>query len=215
MPLSHSEFMRLTFGSSPRARRSPATIRKPEWSGLRLRPAAKNPSPSERLRSSKAEGVLITNWAGSLLKMGSSTRASGGAIMSLSSNLLNDFARYLYLPRLRDNSVLAEAIAEGLSLISWMQDSFAYADGWDDQNQRYRGLQVGRRIRVSIDGGGLVVKPDTAAPQLAEEKKSRKRPNAASARVTSIPAAAKKKLRRTARRLKSRRAPGAFTAPSR
>jgi hypothetical protein len=86
--------------------------------------------------------------------------------------LTDDFARYLYLPGLRDSNVLAEAIAEGPGLISWKQDSFAYAEGWDEQNQRYRGLQAGRRVRVSVDGGGLVVKPEVAAPQLARETKS-------------------------------------------
>ncbi len=184
-----------------------------EWT--ELKPTGQEALAIKASKRLKNDGLLITNWAGSLLRMELDRVPLWRGNHVAVKQLADDFARYLYLPRLRDNSVLAEAIAEGLSLISWMQDSFAYADGWDDQNQRYRGLQVGRRIRVSIDGGGLVVKPDTAAPQLAEEKKSRKRPNAASARVTSIPAAAKKKLRRTARRLKSRRAPGAFTAPSR
>jgi hypothetical protein len=65
---------------------------------------------------------------------------------------------------------LAEAISNSLGLISWVQDSFAYADGWDEQSQRYRGLQVGRRIRVSLDGGGLLVKPEVARAQLAQQE---------------------------------------------
>jgi hypothetical protein len=89
---------------------------------------------------------------------------------ALVKQLADDFARYLYLPRLRDREVLAEAIAGGLGLISWTQDSFAYADGWDEQNQRYRGLQVGRRIKINIDGDGLLVKACVAAPQLAEQQ---------------------------------------------
>ena len=85
--------------------------------------------------------------------------------------LAEDFARYLYLPRLRDSNVLGEAISEGLGLISWAQDSFAYADGWDEQNQRYRGLQVGRQIKINIEGEGLLIKPQIATPQIAEEQK--------------------------------------------
>ena len=139
-----------------------------EWT--ELKPTGQEALAIKASKRLKNDGLLITNWAGSLLRMELDRvplwRGNHVAVRQLA----DDFATYLYLPRLRDNSVLAEAIAEGLSLISWMQDSFAYADGWDDRNQRYRGLQVGRRIRVSIDGGGLVVKPDTAAPQLAEEE---------------------------------------------
>lgn len=84
--------------------------------------------------------------------------------------LAEDFARYLYLPRLSDSNVLAEAVSDGLGLISWNQDSFAYADGWDEQSQRYRGLQIGRQIRVSLDSGGLLVKPEVAQAQLSQHE---------------------------------------------
>jgi hypothetical protein len=80
--------------------------------------------------------------------------------------LAEDFARYFYLPRLHDSNVLAEAISEGLGLISWMQNSFAYADGWDQEKQRYRGLQVGRQIMVNIEGDGLLVRPTAAIKPL-------------------------------------------------
>ena len=121
---------------------------------------------SRRLRS---EELLIVSLAGSRLRLELDRvplwRGNHVAVRQLA----DDFARYLYLPRLRDSQVLAEAIADGLGLISWAQDSFAYADGWDEQNQRYRSLQVGRRIRVSLDGGGLLVKADAAQAQLARE----------------------------------------------
>jgi hypothetical protein len=87
--------------------------------------------------------------------------------------LADDFARYLYLPRLRDSGVLAEAISDGLGLISWIQDSFAYADGWEAQSQRYRGLQVGRRIHVDLDSGGLLVKPEIAQGQFSQHEEKR------------------------------------------
>ncbi|MGO9060392.1 MAG: ATP-binding protein [Candidatus Binataceae bacterium] len=140
-----------------------------EWT--ELKPTGQEALAVKASKRLKNDGLLIPSWAGSLLRMELDRIPLWRGNHVSVKQLADDFARYLYLPRLRDSNVLAEAIAEGLSLISWMQDSFAYADGWDDQNQRYRGLQVGRRIRVSIDSGGLVVKPDVAAPQLAEEGK--------------------------------------------
>ncbi len=114
---------------------------------------------------------MITKWAGSLLRLELDRIPLWRGPHVEVKQLAEDFARYLYLPRLRDSNVLAEAISEGLGLISWTQDSFAFADGWDDQNQRYRGLQVGRQIRVDPTGSGLVVKPEAAAPQLAQREK--------------------------------------------
>lgn len=54
---------------------------------------------------------------------------------------MDDFGRYLYLPRLRDSTVLLEAIRDGFALTSWDLGSFAYADSLDESNGRYRGLK--------------------------------------------------------------------------
>jgi hypothetical protein len=84
--------------------------------------------------------------------------------------LTEDFARYLYLPRLRDTGVLVEAVRSGLSLLTWSQDSFAYAESFDEAAGRYRGLQTGRQFWVDGDNPiGLLVKPEAAQRQLAAE----------------------------------------------
>ncbi len=84
--------------------------------------------------------------------------------------LTEDFARYLYLPRLRDTGVLVEAIRSGLSLLTWAQDSFAYAESVDEAAGRYRGLQTGRQLWVDGESPiGLLVKPEAAQRQLAAE----------------------------------------------
>ena len=83
--------------------------------------------------------------------------------------LVEDFARYLYLPRLADPSVLVQAIRGGVALLTWQVDGFAYADSYDEASQRYRGLQGGQVISLSADSGGLVVKPDVARRQLEDE----------------------------------------------
>jgi predicted AAA+ superfamily ATPase len=84
--------------------------------------------------------------------------------------LAEDFASYVYLPRLRDMSVLAAAIQDGLGLLLWDKDAFAYADSYDAPAQRYRGLQCGRNVVVNPDSlDGLLVKPDVAKAQQAAE----------------------------------------------
>ena len=84
--------------------------------------------------------------------------------------LAEDFARYLYLPRLSDSQVLAAAAQDGLGLLLWNQETFAYADSFDEAAGRYRGLRSGQQIAVSLDSGeGLLVKPDVASKQQAAE----------------------------------------------
>jgi hypothetical protein len=139
-----------------------------EWT--ELKPTGQEALAVKASKRLKNDGLLITKWAGVPLRMELDRVPLWRGNHVSVKQLADDFARYLYLPRLRDSNVLVEAIAEGPSLISWKQDSFAYAEGWDEQNQRYRGLQAGQRVRVSVEGG-LVVQPETAAPQLAEEKR--------------------------------------------
>jgi hypothetical protein len=81
-----------------------------------------------------------------------------------------DFARYLYLPRVKDTGVLVEAVRSGLGLLSWSQDSFAYAENFDEAIGRYRGLQTARQIWIDGDSPlGLLVKPEAAHRQLIAE----------------------------------------------
>jgi len=82
---------------------------------------------------------------------------------------VTDFASYLYLPRLMRSTVLAEAARAGVALLTWEQDSFAYAESYDDQAQRYRGLQLSVDLALRADDAGLLVKPDAARQQLDRE----------------------------------------------
>jgi predicted AAA+ superfamily ATPase len=85
--------------------------------------------------------------------------------------LAEDFARYLYLPRLRNSQVLVEAIDEGIALLSWQQDSFAYADSFDEAAKRYRGLRFGQHIPMGQDEqSGVLVKPEAAMKQFQAEQ---------------------------------------------
>jgi hypothetical protein len=80
-------------------------------------------------------------------------------------------ARYLYLPRLRDERVLIAAVEEGVSSLVWAE-TFAYAEGWDEKRQRYQGLKGGAPIRVIVDERSLLVKPETAKAQIESDRQA-------------------------------------------
>lgn len=80
-----------------------------------------------------------------------------------------DFARYLYLPRLVSSDVLRGAIESGLNLVTWARETFAYAEAFDEEAERYVGLQCGKSVRIDLSGPGLLVKADAALAQLSRE----------------------------------------------
>ncbi|MBI3462535.1 MAG: ATP-binding protein [Planctomycetes bacterium] len=87
----------------------------------------------------------------------------------LLKQLIEDMARYLYLPRIRDEDVLLGAIRDGLERLTWNPETFAFAESWDEQRNRYHGLKTGL-ARIIIDSQCVLVKPDAAAAQLAADQ---------------------------------------------
>jgi len=71
-----------------------------------------------------------------------------------------NLARYVYLPRLRDRSVIEQTIREGAAT----RDFFGYADAFD--GQRYVGLKFGERpVNVLLDGASVIVRREVAERQ--------------------------------------------------
>jgi len=81
--------------------------------------------------------------------------------------LVEDFARHPYLPRLAKPEVLLRAIRDGLTLPTWQTETFAYADGYDEPSQQYRGLRGGQTVSLTAESSGLLVKPEVAQAQLS------------------------------------------------
>jgi hypothetical protein len=75
------------------------------------------------------------------------------------------YARSLELPRLRSSAALAAAVVAGLAAPDWATETFAYAEGFDADTGRYRGLVAGRA--VALQGSGLIVRSAVAQAQLA------------------------------------------------
>jgi len=86
--------------------------------------------------------------------------------------LVEDFARYLYLPRLREPSVLLQTIMTGVSLLTWAQESFGIADSYDEETGRYKGLRGGDVITLTDQHTSeLLVRPDVASRQIEADRK--------------------------------------------
>ena len=56
---------------------------------------------------------------------------------------------------------------DGLGLLLWRDEGFAFADSFDEDRTRFVGLRAGKPIEGSLDSvRGLLVKPQIAAAQL-------------------------------------------------
>ena len=84
--------------------------------------------------------------------------------------LVEDFARYPYLQRLRDGDVLLGAMREGVSSVTWRTDTFAFAEGFDEAKARYLGLRGGQILSFGSDAVGLLVKSGLADAQMEAER---------------------------------------------
>ena len=92
-----------------------------EWQSIRLSGQdALAVRASKKLRSDE---LLVTGFAATRLRMELDRVPLWRGDHVAIKQLVEDFARYLYLPRLRDPAVLLEAIREGLRLLTWSQDS--------------------------------------------------------------------------------------------
>ena len=138
-----------------------------EWKTVRL---TGHGSLAERVsRRLRGDENLITAYAGTRLRMEMDKVPLWQGDHVSVTQLQEYYARYTYLSRLAGPSVLIQAIRNGLSLLTWEQDSFAYAESHDEEAGRYRGLQVMQVITLSEGDSGLLVRPEAARRQLDRE----------------------------------------------
>lgn len=125
---------------------------------------------SKRLRKDE---MLITTLAGTRLRIELDRVPLWRGDHVSVRQLIEDFARYIYLPRLTGPRVLLNAIADGLALLTWEQESFGYADSYDEATGRFRGLRAGQPLMLTDPSVGLLVKSEIARRQLLADASAR------------------------------------------
>ena len=137
----------------------------PELSALRV--TGSEPLAVRASRKLKTDGHLITELGPPMLRLELDRVPLWRGDHVAVGQLWEDFAQYLYLPRLRDADVLLAAVQAGVADLAWEQETFAYAEAYDEETQRYLGLRAGQHASVTM--AGLVVKPEAARRQLEAE----------------------------------------------
>src|SRR5262249_7090598 len=136
---------------------------------------------SKRMRN---DGQLITQYGGVPLRLELDRIPLWRGDHVALRQLADYFAEYLYLPRLRDTNVLLGAVGQGLGMLTWEDESFAYAERYDETSGRYQGLLFGQSRTVALDDYGVLVTPaaarrqveaDDAARQQREEQEAARR----------------------------------------
>ena len=123
----------------------------------------------------KSEELFMVQLGG----VGSATRStafrSGGGITSGSSNSARTWPAIFTCPESATRISVIAAVQRWAGANSWQEDTFAYAEGWDEARGRYKGLRGGQPAgRVSADSDALIVKPDIAAAQIEADRRGRK-----------------------------------------
>jgi len=135
-----------------------------QWQALRL--SGQEALAVRASRKLKNDELLVTALAGTRLRMELDKIPLWRGDYVPVKQLAEDFARYLYLPRLRGTGVLTAAIQDGVGLLFWQKESFAYADSYDESAGRYRGLRCGKQLSGNLDAlDGVLVKPEIALKQ--------------------------------------------------
>ena len=139
-----------------------------EWLPMRL--SGQDSLAARASKKLKGDELLVTSFAGTRLRMElDRVPLWRGDDVSV-TQVVEDFARYLYLPRVGDPTVLLSAMSDGVALLTWERDAFAIADSFDDETKRYRGLRGGQVVSLpDADAPGLLVKPEVARGQLDVE----------------------------------------------
>ncbi len=145
----------------------PDPKRPDELQELRLQP--NSPLAANASRKLRSEDMLITQYAGTLLRQEMDRIPLWRGNYVHVKELAENFARYVYLPRLKNTDVLLAAIREGVQSMWWEHETFAYADSYDIERARYLGLKAGQEVHLTLNASSVLVKPDVAAAQIAAD----------------------------------------------
>jgi predicted AAA+ superfamily ATPase len=155
-----------------------------EWGDVRLQ--GQDALAVRASKKMKNDMLLVPQMGGSMLRLQlDRIPLWRGDHVSL-KQLAEDFAKYLYLPRLKSSDVLLGAVRDGIGRLTWQTDAFAYAERYDEAGRRYVGMQAGQPMQVLIDGQSVLVRPEVAEAHLEAERRARAEAAAAAAGVTTV-----------------------------
>ena len=139
-----------------------------EWRAIRL--AGQDPLAVRASKRLRADELLVTRFAGTRLRMELDRVPLWRGNHVMAKQLADDFAQYVYLPRLSGSHVLLRSMEDGVGLLTWEQDGFGFADTFDEVAGRYRGLKGGQVVSLEdVSTSGMLVKPKIAKVQLEAE----------------------------------------------
>jgi hypothetical protein len=122
---------------------------------------------SRKLRN---DDLLVTSLGSTILRKNMDDIPLWRGNHVLIRQLVEDFGRYLYLPRLAGPEVLVQAIRDGMALLTWSTETFAYTEGFDEVTGRYQGLRSGPQVSISMGSSGMLVKPEVARRQMQADE---------------------------------------------
>jgi predicted AAA+ superfamily ATPase len=138
-----------------------------EWQAIRL--SGQDPLAVRACKKLRSDELLVLNFAPSSLRLELDKIPLWRGDHVAVKQLVEDFGRYHYLPRLRNPTVLLDAIQGGINSTTWEYDTFAYAESYDEAAGRYRGLRAAELVTVSESDMALLVRPDAARRQMDAE----------------------------------------------
>ena len=156
-----------------------------EWKETRVGGA--DPLPEKVFKRLKRDGLLADQLAGSVLRLHLDKILWRDKPHIEVAKVLEYFSQYVYLPRVVGPETLITAISEGIATLTWETDTFAYAERFDEEANRYAGLHAAQSgLRIPAEGPGVIVKPEAARLQLTTERGGEEKPAGESATPAGV-----------------------------
>jgi len=141
---------------------------------FKLQPQPQSTLTLNASRRLKSEEMLITQYAGVLLRREMDRIPLWRGNHVSIKDLADYFAKYVYLPRLKNTEVLLSAIRDGVQSLTWERETFAYAESFDVEHNRYLGLKTGELLSsLTVTAQNVLVKPEVAQAQLDADAASK------------------------------------------
>ena len=87
-------------------------------------------------------------------------------------DLIDFYAKYLYLPKLRNSTVLLKLIESEIEKTIIDNNSFAYAQKFIPDQNKYEGFLVFKIKTLDLNDSGYLVKPDIANDQIRQDEEA-------------------------------------------